>query len=150
MAFISRDVSIALKVIGGALGFAMLVIGGLILMIWLMASIVSANSPNINEGEQYVTETTWGPVVEVVGGCWMPSRHQYTCWVKREGMEAEALSMNLMPGGTAQVGERIGVRYHISDTVVKSYTIRESYQERMVHRESCFKSDPKCYWPSKK
>jgi hypothetical protein len=115
-----------------------------------VSTVVASWYPQIKSDESYTTETNWGPLVQSVGPCWMPTRYNYTCWVKREGMDPERLSMNLLPGRMVQVGERIGVYYKIGDTVVESYTVRDGYPNRMFHRDSCYKSESDCYWPSKK
>lgn len=105
--------------------------------------------PHIKEGQAYTTETTWGPVVQSVGPCWNSGKHSTTCWVQREGMQPERIGLNYLPGHIVQVGERLGVLYKMTDTVVETYTVRDKWNRTMYPRESCWKKDKDCYWPSK-
>lgn len=110
---------------------------------------MDASYPRIREGEAFTTETQWGPVVQSVGPCWSSGRHSNSCWIQREGMAAERVSMQTLPGQMVNVGECLGVTYKISDTVVESYTVRDKWSRTIMSRGECFKSEKDCYWPSK-
>lgn len=129
-----------------------------ILLVWAIVSLfvgcnhmMSKAFPHIEKSEAYTLETNWGPVVTSVGPCWSTGGRsaETICWVKRDGMEYEKMSLNLLPGNMVQMGEKLGVAYKISDKVVESYTVRDAWSKTWYPRSSCWKTDAKCYWPSK-